>query len=115
MLPHTDKQTVEEMLVTPDMLADQYSAHNNPVSKDLVSYFVSGVVGIRLFDQNKCHIKYMRYTTILSDETFTVLMLDWNRWSSMAKANEWRDSNEPSKWTTSKFKRKVCSQQGKSG
>ena len=104
----TEKKDVGDMPVTPNTLVDRYTEANYPVYKDFVSFFVSGVVGVRKFDRNKCHIRYNKYVTI-SDEAFTVLTLEnnWKRWCSMAEADDWKDSDEPSKWTTSKEKRKA--------
>jgi hypothetical protein len=76
--------------------------------KDFVSFFVSGVVGIRQFNQNKCNTALRKYNSV-SDEAFTLLTLEnnWDRWSDMADKEEWRDSDEPSKWTTSNEKCKA--------
>ena len=110
MLAMTDNNLVCNMPVTPDTLKERYEENNYPVYKDFVSFFVSGVVGVRKFDRNKCHVKYNKYVTI-SDEAFTVLTLEnnWERWSSMADADDWKESDVPSKWTTSKEKRKAKS------
>jgi hypothetical protein len=43
------------MPVTPDTLKDRFKPSNYPVYKDVVSFFVSDVIGIRQFDRNKCH------------------------------------------------------------
>ena len=108
MLSMTDDNCVSDMPVTPETLVERYEETNYPVYKDFVSFFVSGVVGVRKFDRNKCHVNYKKYVTI-SDEAFTVLTLEnnWKRWCSMAAADDWKDSDEPSKWTTSKEKRKT--------
>ena len=110
MLTMTDGSLVINMPVTPKTLENRYEEINFPIYKDFVSFFVSGVVGVRKFDRNKCHIKYNKYVTI-SDEAFTVLTLEnnWKRWSSMADSEDWKDSDVPSKWTTSKEKRKAKS------
>jgi hypothetical protein len=103
MLSCTDPTSVESMPVTPDTLTDRYEEDNFPVYKDFISFFVSGVVGIRYFDRNKCH-KHLRKYVSVSDEAFTVLTLEnnWTRWSCMARRNEWKDSDVPSVWTTTK-------------
>ena len=113
MLTSTGTEKMEDMPVTPDTLADRYSTGNYPIYKDFCSFFVSGVVGIRHFDRNKCHIPYRQNATI-SDEAFTVLTLEnnWARWSDMAASGQWKDSDVPSKWTTSKDKRKLIKEQG---
>jgi len=110
MLSFSHRQKVGEMPVNPASLPTRYSSDNHPVYKDFCSFFVSGVVGIRNFDRHKCHIPYSKNVSI-SDEAFAVLTLEsnWSRWSSMADANEWKDSDVPSKWTTSKDKRKLKS------
>jgi hypothetical protein len=74
------------MPVNPNTLTDRYEEENFPVYKDFLSFFVSGVVGIQHFDQNKCRMHLQKYVSI-SDETFTVLTLknNWTRWSCMAK------------------------------
>ena len=106
MFAMPDVDSVKDMPVTPDTLGNRYDKSNYPIYKDFVSFFVSGVVGVRKFDRNKCHIKYSKYVTI-SDEAFTVLTLEnnWVRWCSMAEDDDWKDSVVPSKWTTSKEKR----------
>jgi hypothetical protein len=106
MLLATDGSVVRNMPVTPETIADRYAKPNYPIYKDFVSFFVSGVVGVRKFERNKCHVKYSKYVTV-SDEAFTILTLEnnWERWSSMAEYMDWKDSDEPSKWTTSKEKR----------
>ena len=106
MLSYTEGESVNDMPVNPDTMADRYLPRNYPVYKDFISFFVSGVVGIRRFDRNKCQNLYRPYVTI-SDEAFTVLTLEnnWERWSDMAKKDDWKDSMVPSKWTTSKEKR----------
>ena len=107
MLDLTDNNEVEEMPVTPDTLKLRFEADEYPVYKDFVSFFVSGVVGIRHFERNKTNYKYSTYVTV-SDEAFTVLSIEnnWKRWSAMAKTEEWRESDVPSKWTTSKENKK---------
>ena len=106
MLATTDQELVADMPVNPETLKKRYS--DFPMYKDFVSFFVSGVVGIRHFDRNKCTTPLRKYVTI-SDEAFTVLTLEnnWERWSDMAENDEWGDSNEPSRWTTSNEKRKA--------
>jgi hypothetical protein len=105
MLAVTENEDVEKMPVTPDTLVDHYTEF--PTYKDFLSFFVSGVVGIRQFDWNKCHLALRKYISV-SDEAFTVLTLEnnWDRWSDMAHNDEWKDSDEPSKWTTSNEKQK---------
>ena len=106
MLELTDNMEVGEMPVTPDSLPSRFSAGEHPVYKDFVSFFVSGVVGVRHFDRNKTTNIYSTYVTI-SDEAFAVLTLEnnWERWSAMATADEWKESDIPTKWTTSRDKR----------
>ena len=108
MLTYAEGEYVDEMPVNPDTMADRYLPRNYPVYKDFISFFVSGVVGIRRFDRNKCQNLYRTYVTI-SDEAFTVLTLENNleRWNDMAEKEEWKDSMVPSKWTTSKEKRQA--------
>jgi hypothetical protein len=108
MLSSTESLTVEEMPVTPVTLKNRFSEGNYPVYRDFCTFFVSGVVGIRHFDRNKCLKQYSKYVTV-SDEAFTVLTLEnnWDRWSSMAGKDDWKESDVPSKWTTSKEKRKT--------
>jgi hypothetical protein len=91
------------MPVNPATLRDRYEEENFPVYKDFLSFFVSGVVGIRHFDRNKCDVHLWKYVSV-SDEAFTVLTLEnnWTRWSCMAKRNKWKDSDVPSEWTTTK-------------
>ena len=103
-----DIRTINDMPVTPDTMKERYTDH--PLYKDFVCFFVSGVVGIRHFDKHKCHDPISKYITI-SDEAFAVLTLEnnWDRWSSMAAKNEWKDSEIHSKWTTSNEKRKEVS------
>ena len=110
ILALTDGTLVSNMPVTPETLEDRYDKPNYPIYKDFVSFYVSAVVGVRKFDRNKCHVKYSKYVTV-SDEAFAVLTLEnnWKRWSSMADDMDWKDSDEPSKWTTSKEKRKASS------
>ena len=67
------------MPVNPEALASRYSKANYPIHKYFCSFFVSGVVGIRHFDRNKCHLEFSKYVSI-SDEAFTVLTLESN-WS----------------------------------
>ena len=102
-----ETKQVNQMPVTPNSLADRFQQEDYPVYKDFISYYVSGVVGIRRFERNKCHAKYSSYVTI-SDEAFAVLTLEnnWDRWSSMAKSKAWRDSDVATKWTTTKDRRK---------
>jgi hypothetical protein len=106
MFSCVDDQRIEDMPVNPDTLSSRFEEDNYPVYKDFSSFFVSGVVGIRHFDRNKCHMHYRKYVTV-SDEAFTVLTLEnnWTRWSSMAESGDWKESEEPSKWTTTKDKR----------
>ena len=94
--------------MTPNTIASRYATNGYPVYKDFCSFFVSSVVGIRHFDQNKCHIRFSESATI-SDEAFTVFTLEnnWARWSSMAIADQWKDSDVPSKWATSHDKRRT--------
>ena len=101
-----DNNEVEEMPVTPETLQSRFTTSEYPVYKDFVSFFVSGVVGIRHFDRNKTSNTYSKYVTV-SDEAFVILSLEnnWNRWSAMAKAEEWKESDIASKWTTSREKR----------
>jgi hypothetical protein len=108
MLSYTDNKIVEEMPVTPATLKERYLIDNYPVYRDFCSFFVSGVVGIRHFDRSKCLKRFSKYVSI-SDEAFTVLTLEnnWERWSSMAFHDDWKESNVPSRWTTSKEKRAV--------
>jgi hypothetical protein len=113
MLYYTEDKTVEDMPVNPETLEERYKRKNWPIYKDFCSFFVSGVVGIRHFDRNKCQKQLSKYVTI-SDEAFAVLTLEnnWSRWSCMAKRDEWKDSDVPSKWTTSRDKRKHTKQGG---
>ena len=108
MLSCTDGETVEEMYVTPTLLKGRYTREGYPVYKDFCSFFVSGVVGIRNFNRNKCVKPHSTHVSV-SDEAFTVLTLEknWDRWSSMAETGTWTDSEVPSKWTTSNEKRKT--------
>jgi hypothetical protein len=110
ILALTDGTLVSNMPVTPETLGDRYDKHNYPIYKDFVSFYVSAVVGMHKFDCNKWHVKYSKYVTV-SNEAFAVLTLEnnWKRWSSMADDVDWKDSDEPSKWTTSKEKRKARS------
>jgi hypothetical protein len=103
MLSVTDNTSVENMVVNPATLLARYEEENFPVYKDFLSFFVSGVVGIRHFDRSKCHMHLRKYVSV-SDEAFTVLTLEnnWTRWSCMANRNEWKDSDVPSEWTTTK-------------
>ena len=107
MLTLLDKRKVEDMPVNPERLEERYTVNNFPVYKDFCSFFVSGVVGIRHFDRNKCSQPLSKYVTS-SDEAFAVLTLEnnWSRWSSMAATKNWKDSDVPSAWTTSIDKRK---------
>lgn len=107
MLEDTPGKRVEDMPVNPKTLQDLYTAQNFDVYKDFCQYFVSGVVGIRHFDRNKCILPLHKYVSS-SDEAFTILTLEnnWSRWSSMAEAKNWKDSEVPSAWTTSMVKRK---------
>ena len=107
MLSATDTQQVTDMPVNPDALASRYSKANYPIYKDFCSFFVSGVVGIRHFDRNKCHLQFSKYVSA-SDEAFTVLTLEnnWSRWTSMAENDDWKESDVPSEWTTSKDRKK---------
>ena len=112
MLAITEYNTVLDMPVDPVSLQERFGGeHYYPVYKDFCSFFVSGVVGIRHFDKHKCHKPYSEYTTI-SDEAFAVLTLEnnWSRWSSMAKTDNWKESDVPTKWTTSSDKRKLIEQ-----
>ena len=106
MLAATENEDMEKIPVTPDTLADHYTEF--PTYKDFHSFFDSGVVGIRQFDWNKCHLAIRKYISE-SDKAFTVLTLEnnWERWSDMAHNDEWKDSDEPSKWTPSNEKQKV--------
>jgi hypothetical protein len=106
MLDLTDNNQVEEMPVNPETLQSRFNEKEYPVYKDFVSFFVSGVVGIRHFDRNKTTSKYSSYVTI-SDEAFAVLSLEnnWDRWSAMARDEEWRESEVATKWTTSREKK----------
>ena len=108
MLSATDHQLVTEMPVNPEALAKRYLTENYPVYKDFCSFFVSGVVGIRHFDRSKCHLEISKYVSV-SDEAFTVLTLEnnWARWTSMAENDDWKESDIPSEWTTSKDRRKL--------
>jgi hypothetical protein len=94
------------MPVNPSTLKSRYEKDHYPVYKDFLTFFVSGVVGLRHFDRNKCLQYFGNYITV-SDEAFTVLTLEnnWERWSDMAESDEWRESSVPSKWTTSTEKR----------
>lgn len=96
------------MPVNPKTMVDRYTEANFPVYKDFCSFFVSGVVGIRHFDRNKCIRPLSKYVTS-SDEAFAVLTLEnnWSRWSSMATTKNWKESEVPSAWTTSIDKRKA--------
>jgi hypothetical protein len=107
MLSFSDKERVENMPVNPESMSSRYGLTNFPVYKDFCSFFVSGVVGIRHFDRNKCIQPLSKYVTS-SDEAFAVLTLEnnWSRWSSMARTKSWKDSEVPSAWTTSIDKRK---------
>ena len=107
MLSYSNEQMVENMPVNPESLGHRYTEVNYPVYKDFCSFFVSGVVGIRHFDRNKCIQPLSKYVTP-SDEAFAVLTLEnnWSRWSSMATTDNWKDSDVPSEWTTSVDKRK---------
>ncbi len=89
MLAVTEKEDVEKMPVTPDTLADRYTEF--PTYKDFLSFFVSGVIGIRQFDRNKCHLALRKYISV-SDKAFTVLTPEnnWDRWSDMARNDEWK-------------------------
>ena len=78
MLDLTDNNQVEEMPVNPETLQSRFAKDEYPVYKDFVSFFVSGVVGIRHFDRNKTTSKYSTYVTI-SDEAFAILSLE-NNW-----------------------------------
>ena len=106
MLDLTEEGQVDEMPVTPETLQSRYIESEYPVYKDFVSFFVSGVVGIRHFDRNKTTSSYSTYVTV-SDEAFTILSLEnnWERWSAMAREEDWRESDVPSKWTTSRDKK----------
>ena len=97
MLSVTDNTSVENMVVNPATLLSRYEEENFPVYKDFLSFFVSGVVGIRHFDRSKCHMHLRKYVSV-SDEAFTVLTLEnnWTRWSCMANRKEWKDSDVPS-------------------
>jgi hypothetical protein len=107
MLWSTESQLPKDMPVNPDTLHTRYETENYPIYKDFCSFFVSGVVGIRNFDRNKCHVHYSQYVSV-SDEAFTQLTIEnnWDRWISMALTDTWKDSEVPSKWTTSKDKRR---------
>ncbi len=106
MLDATENDEVAEMPVTPETLQSRFSADEYPVYKDFVAFFVSGVVGIRHYDKNKTRDKYSAYVTV-SDEAFTILSLEnnWERWSAMARDDSWKESDVPSKWTTSREKK----------
>ena len=49
---------------------------------------------------------YSAYVTV-SDEAFAILSLanNWERWSAMARDEDWRELDVPSKWTTSREKK----------
>jgi hypothetical protein len=108
MLDLIDERDVDLMPVTVESLKTRFEEDKYPVYKDFVQFFVSGVVGIRLFDKQKCMARYSTYVTV-SDEAFAVLTLENNssRWASMAELDEWKDSHVSSKWTTSREKRKT--------
>ena len=113
MLSFSDAEKVENMPVNPESMANRYLLDNYPVYKDFCSFFVSGVVGIRHFDRNKCIQPLSKYVTS-SDEAFAVLTIEnnWERWSSMARTKNWKDSDVPSTWTTSIDKRKSRNEKG---
>ena len=113
MLELTDHTKVGEMPVTPDTLQLRYKDTEYPVYKDFVTFFVSGVIGIRHFERKKTTMDYRSYATI-SDEAFAILSLEnnWDRWSAMAETEEWKESDIASKWTTSRDKRTIRRQKG---
>jgi hypothetical protein len=107
MIADTTGKKVEDMPVNLNTLQDLYTVQNFDVYKNFCQYFVSGVVGIQHFDQNKCILPLHKYVSS-SGEAFTILTLEnnWSRWSSMAEAKNWKDSEVPSAWTTSIDKQK---------
>ena len=107
MLECTENQLVAEMPVHVESLKTRYEEENYAVYKDFITFFVSAVVGIRVFDKKKCVQSYGEFVSI-SDEAFAVLTIENNssRWASMAADDEWRDCEVSSKWTTSREKRK---------
>ena len=58
MLDLTGNDEVAEMPVTPETLHSRFNADEYPVYKDVVAFFVSGVVGICHFDKNKTRHNY---------------------------------------------------------
>jgi hypothetical protein len=53
--------------------------------QDFLSYYVSPIIGLRHFENEKCSKLYSSYTTV-SNEAFVVLTLEnnWDWWMSMA-------------------------------
>ena len=107
MLELTENQAVEEMPVNVESLKTRYEKENYVVYKDFITFFVSAVVGIRIFDKKKCVQSYGEFVSI-SDEAFAILTIENNssHWAGMAADDEWKDCNISSKWTTSREKRK---------
>jgi hypothetical protein len=108
MLEVTESHTVTELPVTPDTIQGRFNRDEYPVYKDFVSFFVSGVVGIHHFDRNKATAAFRTYVTT-SDEAFAILTLEnnWEQYSSVVKSDNWKESDIPTKWTTSKDKRTI--------
>jgi hypothetical protein len=99
---------VAELPVTPETLHGRFSKDEYPVYEAFILFFVSGVVGICHFDRNKPTAVFRTYVTT-SDEAFTILILEnnWERWSFMAKSDNWKELDIPSRWPTSKDKRTI--------
>ena len=64
MLDLTEDRDVELIPVTVESLKTRFEEERYPVYKDFVQFFVSGVVGIRLFDKQKCMARYSTYVTV---------------------------------------------------
>jgi hypothetical protein len=109
MLKLTEYQTVAEIPVTPKTLKTRFEhEHYFVIYKDFVTFYVSGVVGIRQFNRNKSHTRYRTYVTV-SDEAFAVLTIEnnWDRWASMAGNENMKESTVSSMYTTLRDKRKT--------
>jgi hypothetical protein len=80
---------------------------------DFVEYYVSAVIGLRHFEKQKCNKTYSSYVTI-SDEAFAILSIEnnWDRWMAMAKAQAWKTSPVPTKWTVTRDKTSTPAKRG---
>jgi hypothetical protein len=105
-----ERDDLTQMDITPETLANRFE--NFPMYLDFVTFYVSPVIGLRHFNNEKSSKLYSSYATV-SDEAFAVLTLEnnWNRWMAMAVANHWTDSPIRTKYTVTRDKA-VSGQQG---